>query len=355
LVLIPLAKNIKRLFSLRETYFVVAALILAVLAGYTLFSVLEKDVRINDNGTCIEVKTMVGTVQSVLRQNDVTVTSDDYISMALDEKLQSETLNEIDIKRAVPVKIIDGGSQTVLMTWRETVGEALENSPFKPSGLDRLDNVATDDKITKDMTIKITRVQENYLSETETVAYDTVKKENNTLNSGVEKTVRAGVEGSLEKKYKVVTEDGKVVSKELIAETLLTSPVSAIVEFGTVLNHTTSRGDVIRYDKVLDMRATAYTASFKDTGKSPGDPGFGITRTGIRAKKGVIAVDPRVIPLGSRVYVEVAGSTPDYGYAVAADTGGAIKGNLIDLYYDSQDFVDRWGVKKVKVYILLDD
>ncbi len=353
--MIPLAKNIKRLFSLKEILFVTTALIISVLAGYTLFSLLEKDVRINDNGQFIDVKTMVGTVGDVLEQNDVAVTSDDYINVALDEKLQTETLNEINIKRAVPVKIIADGSETILMTYRDTVGETLESSPVKPSGLDRLANVSTEDKITKDMTIEITRVQELYVTESESVPFETVKKENNRLNSGTERTVKQGVEGELQKQYKVVTEDGKEVLKELVMETLLSSPISAIVEFGTVLNHTTSRGDVLRYGEVLSMRATAYTASFKDTGKSPGDPGFGITRTGIRAKKGVIAVDPRVIPLGTRVYVEVAGSTPDYGYAIAADTGGAIKGDLIDLYYDTQDFVDRWGVKKVKVYILLDE
>jgi 3D (Asp-Asp-Asp) domain-containing protein len=74
----------------------------------------------------------------------------------------------------------------------------------------------------------------------------------------------------------------------------------------------------------------------------------------MRVRKGVIAVDPKVIPLGTKVYVEVAGNTPDYGYAVAADIGGAIKGDLIDLYFDSSDIVGRWGCKKVKVYILSD-
>ena len=63
------------------------------------------------------------------------------------------------------------------------------------------------------------------------------------------------------------------------------------------------------------MRATAYTSSFKDTGENPGHPEFGITYTGIKAKKGIIAVDPNVIPLGTRVYVECSGNIPDYGFA----------------------------------------
>ena len=124
------------------------------------------------------------------------------------------------------------------------------------------------------------------------------------------------------------------------------------MELGTVLKHSTSRGDVLRYSKVMEMKATAYTASLSDTGKAPGHPLFGITATGTKVREGVIAVDPKVIPLHTRVYIEIPGNTPDYGYAVAEDVGGAIKGNRVDLYYDSQSQADRFGVRKVKVYIL---
>jgi len=240
------------------------------------------------------------------------------------------------------------------MTWQATVGEALDKGSIELNKLDRLVGVNSSDKITSNMDIKIVRVNEKIVTEKEAIPFQVMKKKNNQLNEGTEKVVREGKEGAREKQYRVVTEDGKETLRELLSDAEVLSPINMLVEFGTVLNKMTARGDTIRYSKVLDMKATAYTASFKDTGKRPGDPGFGITRTGIRAKKGVIAVDPRVIPLGTRVYVEVAGNTPDYGIAVAADTGGAIKNNKIDLYFDDQDFVDRWGVKKVKVYILLD-
>ena len=86
------------------------------------------------------------------------------------------------------------------------------------------------------------------------------------------------------------------------------------------------------------MRATAYT---------PFDPGCnGITATGTKAGKGTVAVDPRVIPLGSKVYV------PGYGVAVAADTGGAIKGNRLDVCYPTKNEAYSWGVRNVTVYVL---
>ena len=100
------------------------------------------------------------------------------------------------------------------------------------------------------------------------------------------------------------------------------------------------------------MEATAYTASFEDTGKHPDHPEFGITYTGMRAREGIIAVDPKVIPLYTKVYVDVLGSTKDYGFAIAGDIGSGVKGKQVDLYLDTQEAVNKWGRKKVKVYIL---
>ncbi|WP_053366781.1 3D domain-containing protein [Bacillus sp. FJAT-27245] len=94
--------------------------------------------------------------------------------------------------------------------------------------------------------------------------------------------------------------------------------------------------------KELIVTATAYTASCEGCS--------GITATGINLKNNpgakVISVDPSVIPLGSKVYVE------GYGYAVAGDTGGAIKGNRIDIFIPSKDAALKYGVQSVKVKIL---
>lgn len=355
-LMLPLAKNIKRFFSCKkELLIVLLAIAISAGAGFGTFAYLKKDVVINDNGKIITCSTMENTFEETLDQNNIVVNACDYTSIPLETSLQRTKLNEIYIKRAVPVYITADSILTEVMTYRDTVGEMFEDSPIKPAGLDRLEGAALQDRISSNMTIEIVRVSENVVSQKEAIPFEIQKKSNSRLDTGVEKTVREGQEGVLEKKYKVVTEDGIEVSRQLLSEAILKNPINMIMEYGTVLNHKTSRGDTVRYSKVMDMRATAYTASFKDTGKAPGHPLFGITATGIRAKKGIIAVDPKVIPLHTKVYVEIVGSTPDYGYAVAEDVGGAIKGNKIDLYYDSQDYVDRFGVKKVKVYILTND
>lgn len=110
------------------------------------------------------------------------------------------------------------------------------------------------------------------------------------------------------------------------------------------------------YVKVVEVKATAYCLCKKCCGKSPDSPYYGCTNSGIKIIPGtgmkIIAVDPNVIPLNSKVYVEGLYGAWDYGYAIAADTGSAIKDLKIDLYMDTHEEALQWGRKTVKVYIL---
>ena len=115
---------------------------------------------------------------------------------------------------------------------------------------------------------------------------------------------------------------------------------------------TTDGGQEIKYKKVIDVYATAYCACKSCCGKSPSHPAYGITAMGTKAAHGTVAVDPRVISLGSKLYIEGIGSTYDYGYSQDLDTGRSIKGNKIDLYFESNSEALKWGKKKVRVYIL---
>ncbi|MFN7253346.1 MAG: 3D domain-containing protein [Anaerobacillus sp.] len=96
--------------------------------------------------------------------------------------------------------------------------------------------------------------------------------------------------------------------------------------------------------------ATGYTAGYESTGKRPGHPQYGITFSGVTVKRDLystIAADTKVFPIGSILFI------PGYGYGVVADTGSAIKGNKIDLYYETvQDVFDQWGKKEVEVYVV---
>lgn len=106
----------------------------------------------------------------------------------------------------------------------------------------------------------------------------------------------------------------------------------------------------MRHLESVEVIATGYTAGKESTGKSPGHPEYGITYSGVKVRKddfSTIAADPKVFPIGTIMYV------PGYGFGVVADTGGAIKGNKIDLYFATKKQVyQEWGKRKVRVYIL---
>lgn len=352
-MLIPLVRNIKRHFSFKMAAIALPAIIIAVIAGVYVYQWLRIEVLVNDNGRQIRFYTMKSVLKDALSEHGIKVREYDRISLSPDALLQRITTNKINIKRAVPVYINADGQRFKVMTCAKTVGEMLDESPVGLNKPDRLDGSKTGDLIKSDMTISVIRVKEEILKESSGIPYRVVRRENNSMDRGKSKTLFNGREGVRERIYKLVFENGKQMQKKLVSDKVVLMPRDRIVEVGTIANFTTSRGEVVRYRKVLNMKASAYTSSYADTGKKPGTKGFGITSTGLSVKKGIIAVDPRVIPLGSKVYIETAGRGIDYGFAVAADTGSSIKGNKIDVYLETRNAALSWGVRRVTVYILV--
>ncbi|WP_059173707.1 3D domain-containing protein [Bacillus sp. FJAT-27445] len=107
--------------------------------------------------------------------------------------------------------------------------------------------------------------------------------------------------------------------------------------------------DWSKYNKKTVI-ATGYTAGFESTGKEKGHPAYGITYSGVKVKRDLfstVAADPKIFPIGSVLFI------PDYGYGVVADTGSAIKGHKLDLYYETtQDVFKEWGKRTVEVFIV---
>lgn len=324
---------------------IVIPLTVFIIFAVTLYVWMEKQVTINDDGKLITVKTMQPTVAGVLEENNITLNPEDVVKPGLEEKVKEEM--EILIKRAFPVAIKVDGKNLTLKTTDTTVMSVLEKAGIKLNPKDRV-QPSLDSKVYRGMEIKVTRVTVKYITEKERIYYHLIRRKNDELDKGVTRIVQQGHEGVKEVTYKVIYEDGVEVKREIVQEKVLKEKQDKIVEYGTRDSFINSRGERVRFTKALTMIATAYDSSYSSTGKRPGDPGYGITYTGIPARRGVVAVDPRVIPLGTRLYVE------GYGYALAADTGSAIKGNRIDLYYETYEEAMRYGRKKVKVYILAD-
>lgn len=148
-----------------------------------------------------------------------------------------------------------------------------------------------------------------------------------------------GKPGEVRRTYQVIRKNGKPVAKKLIKEERI-EPTPTLFLMGKS-GYTTSRSSFGR-GRVLVMEATAYDPSPATIG--PGATGR--TAMGLRATYGHVAVDPRVIKMGTKVFVE------GYGFAIASDKGSAIKGNKIDLCFDSRATALAFGRKKVKVHVL---
>jgi 3D (Asp-Asp-Asp) domain-containing protein len=175
----------------------------------------------------------------------------------------------------------------------------------------------------------------------EPIPYPTLRKSTTELRSGTSKTVRAGINGSKQVKYRVLTKDGEEVDRQVLSSKVLKNPVPEVVKVGQAKRFA-SRGGYYSGRRVITMTATGYSPHPSENGGNTS----GRTAIGLKIGHGVVAVDPRFIPLGTRLYVE------GYGYAVAADTGGAIKGAKIDLGHDTMAKARAVGRKKVRVHIL---
>ena len=183
---------------------------------------------------------------------------------------------------------------------------------------------------------------ETIVEQREPIPFPTIRRSSSELRYGSSKTVRAGINGEKQVKYRVFSINGKEVSREAVSSKIVKKPVEEVVAVGQKFKQFASRGGYFSGKKVITMVATGYSASPRENGGSTS----GRTATGLKIGHGVVAVDPHYIPLGTRLYIE------GYGNAVAADTGGSIKGNRIDLGHDSYRKAQAVGRRSVTVHIL---
>lgn len=180
------------------------------------------------------------------------------------------------------------------------------------------------------------------VARSEPIPNPTLRESSSELRSGTSKTVRTGITG-VHKAINLAFFKSNVVDRKQVVSR--SGPVrrSAPPRLpASARGRYASRGGYFTGRRVLIMSASAYTAHPSENGGNAS----GRTAIGLKIGHGVVAVDPRVIPLGTRLYIE------GYGYAVAADTGGAIKGNRIDLAMNSRSTMRAFGRRKVVVHIL---
>lgn len=245
----------------------------------------------------------------------------------------------VTVKEKYDVTVVADGKTVSCHT-----GDAQVSAVLRQAGIELGENdlvsPSLDTKITEPTQITVTRVTKKQKTETQAVPFTTETRSTSELYTGESRVAQQGVNGVKEITLEYTYHDGVQVSCAQVGEKVVTEPVTKIVENGTKQPAVATTGGTVAYSRVLTVEATAYS-------------GGGVTASGTRARVGAIAVDPRVIPLGSKLYITSAdGKSWVYGYAVAEDTGGAIKGNRIDLYFNSESQCNSFGRQTAKVYIL---
>jgi len=284
--------------------------------------------------------TAADTVEDFLKEQNIVLNEHDKLNLNPDAKLKQDL--KIAIQRAFPLKLVVGGKEQDVWSTSTTVADFLSQQGITLNEMDRVEP-ALKQNVTKDAVINVIRVEKVTDVVEEPISYAVVTKNDSKLEKGKQKVVTEGQEGLLSKEYEVILENGKEVSRKLVSEKKLKEKLDKVVAMGTkVIVAQVSRGSSEPAGKEFYVTSTAYTANCN------GCSGYTATGINLRANPNikVIAVDPRVIPLGTKVYVE------GYGYAIAADKGSAIKGNKIDVFFASKADAYRWGRKTVKIKIL---
>lgn len=298
-----------------------------------------KQVQITEKDSEQTVWTTAQTVEEFLKEQNIALNEHDEVKPDTNTILQKGM--KISVKRAYPLTLFDGGEERSVWSTSTTVADFLKQQEISITDLDRVEP-GLEDTLKENDTVNVIRVEKVTDVVEEPIQFATITKKDDSLASGSKKVITPGKEGLTAKTYEMIKENGKEVSRKVINEKMLKEKQDQVVAVGPkeVSQNIASRGS--ESGKEIFVTSTAYTANCSGCS--------GTTATGLNLHANpnskVIAVDPRVIPLGTKVHVE------GYGYAIAADTGGAIKGNKIDVFFPSKQTAMNWGRKKVKIKIL---
>lgn len=317
----------------RKRAFVIAALIfLFVFVSLTVvgFAWAKKDVVVLDGEDKQTISTFKRTVGDVLAASGVELGTHDRVDPALDTKLEDGM--EIVISRAIPVTVQIDGDKRREMTTARTVGELIDELDLTVGSCD-LVRPERSTVLEPDLAVAVIRVTEETVEEEAEIPFGVTRRTAYNLEKGKTKVQSAGSPGLEKKTWKVTYHDGVEVSRELVSSETVCEPENQVVLVGAM--DTVSRGGQdLRFSRALTARATAYTYTGRNTatGKPPGP--------------GTVAVDPTVIPMGSRLYID------GYGHGTAMDVGRSIKGNRIDVFFPTRAQALNWGSRTVNVYVL---
>lgn len=328
---------------------VIASLCVSILLTVTVYATGDYSISITDDSQALFSNFITRQKVVDLLENNTSVIKNDKPFTNIEHLAVGKT------KRII---INDGGNSNELYTSATNVKELVDANVIKfTSEFDFL-NVGLDTIITNNLEIEVTHVTSKNYKTTFEIPYQTITQNDDTLLKGETRVITEGSNGVAENNIEVIYHNG-IEFKKNCTQSVLKEKVDRVVAIGT-MEHTSYQPEIVepliaqqeeantlKLGQPLKFSATAYCACARCCGKSTG-----ITASGMKAQYGVVAVDTRVIPLGTKLYIENADGSFTYGEAIAADTGGAIKGNKVDLFFPTHSEALAFGRKTVNVYIL---
>lgn len=306
------------------------------------FDVIKANtITINNCGEEQTISLAKGTVEEVLNRTGITLAENQSVTPSLNTVITGDM--NIYVYNSKNIKLTTNGTEMTVKAPEGTVENALNILGYEITDDDIL-NVDKNAQIEDDMKITLKKV--TYVDEksTEKISYKTVEKDSDDIMTGESEVSQKGVDGEKEVTKRCKYIDGKYVSTKVIDEKVTKEPVDKIVLNGTKRGTITdTSGAPVSYSYMVSGSGTAYTAA----------PGA-LTATGVPVYEGGVAVNPAIIPYGSKLYIEAADGSHVYGYATAIDTGGALMDGsaIVDLFYFSYDDCVNFGRRDVNVYVL---
>lgn len=295
-------------------------------------------VTFNSNGHVTEHATQANTVGDFLRERGIVPALADYAEPSLDTPISDHLF--ISYRAAVGVTILNVHVRTRVVSAAPDVAALLEEQRIRLGVHDRVYPALTD-SVPANGLVHVERVLTWERTEKRRLVAKTVRRLDFSMNSGTSRVLAKGTIGERDVMVQFTQSDGGRVRRAVIGAQVVRKAHPRIVAEG-VGAYDRRAGEIQPTDYVtqsaLAMEATAYTADCAGCS--------GITAIGRPAGRGIVAVDPRVIPLGTRLYI------PGYGFALAGDTGGAIVGDRIDLGFNSLRDAMEFGRHEVTVYRL---
>jgi uncharacterized protein YabE (DUF348 family) len=296
-------------------------------------------ITVVEDGRPVTLRTSVETVNDALSEAGITLGPADEVFPPTQTALNSGMQISVDHAKAITLQL--GEHSQIIYSQAATLEEALLEAGYTFGPDDRVEP-ALDAAVTNEMVARLVRVSGQAFFEREDVIHKTVFEPDDSL-VGTETRRIEGYDGVRITEYEIVIEDGVETARTFVAETFDPEPVDTVIYYSSSAVNSTGSADNLQVAQTMHMYATWYNAA--SSGKEATHPAYGITRSGVPLTKGIVAVDPNVIPLGTRLYI------PGYGFAIAGDTGGGIIGDRIDLGYPDGVAVD-WRTGWVDVFIL---